>query len=291
MKTETLYILFNNSYVIIRSNATEVIAGIKCNFQEMSSYEPKGDMTAQLEVHKKNGAYTLFENNAVKLKTQLMPEALRHLRDSVVLHLIQSHPDLLWLHAGAVSYQDQALLVSAPSGYGKSTLVTSLYKCGWTYLSDDVIPFEPKTGKLYPFPETPMFRENPGREIPSKSVGWLKKKKVPLTSKGVCRKALPIAAIIFPTFAFRQTTRLEVSSPGAATLELLQHTLNFGSHREAAVQHLCKLIKQTPVFRLYYDTGNNAAHLLTQVFEDSISHPDPVTVFQSDYYVTTPSNL
>ena len=50
----------------------------------------------------------------------------------------------MWLHAGAAAYRSGSVMILGPWGRGKSTLVTSLYANGWTYLSDDVVPSGPE---------------------------------------------------------------------------------------------------------------------------------------------------
>ena len=58
---------------------------------------------------------------------------------------MKARPDLLWLHAAGVARDGHAVLITGPSGSGKSRLATRLIAEGFAYLGDDVLPFDPRT--------------------------------------------------------------------------------------------------------------------------------------------------
>ena len=78
----------------------------------------------------------------------ILMELSRRLRDR---HLI---------HAGAVSWQGQGLVLPGPAGTGKTTLTLTLVKRGLKFLSDEVACFHLKPGVLEPFPRTVNLRED-----------------------------------------------------------------------------------------------------------------------------------
>ena len=271
MTQQTIYIAFDNHQVAIHSNAAEVLSKLKSDFQQMLVAHSARTTVKHLEVHHKNGTYFVSANNKLQKEDNSLITVLRYLRDEVVLRLMQARPDLLWLHAGAAAYRGKAVLISGVSGRGKSTLVTKLSTHGWTYLSDDVLPLDPNLGKVMPFPEIPMVRQNAGQEISPAHLGTLRKTRIDLGPENVCRQATPISALILPAFNFNSQTRLEPCSPAAAVLEMLQNSLNFVHHREAAVDYLCQLAKQVPAFRLIFSDGNHAAKLITQAHQNWIT--------------------
>lgn len=59
----------------------------------------------------------------------------------------------LLVHAGAVAYGGQGILVPAASGSGKTTLIAALVAAGCEYLSDEVAVLDLITGRLLPFPK------------------------------------------------------------------------------------------------------------------------------------------
>jgi len=64
-----------------------------------------------------------------------------------------SYPNTEWLamiHAMAVAYGKKAVVMPAPSGYGKSTLTAALLKEGLSYLGDDMVPIQRATHQITP---------------------------------------------------------------------------------------------------------------------------------------------
>jgi hypothetical protein len=91
---------------------------------------------------------------------------------------------------------------------------------------------------------------------------------VALDPERVCREALSIRALIFPQYDPDAPTDLKPCSPATATLELLQHCINFTSHRGAAVRYLGDLVTRRPALRLSFSDGQQAASAVIQACQD-----------------------
>lgn len=61
--------------------------------------------------------------------------------------------EYLHLHAGAVGRSGRAMVMSGPSGTGKSTLTAQLCDRGWDYLSDEAVRLRAADGLLRGFPK------------------------------------------------------------------------------------------------------------------------------------------
>jgi hypothetical protein len=266
MNQQTLYIAFGDRQVAVHSHVPEVLAGAKRNFRHMIELEPK-KVIGQLEVCWKNGEYHIIPDSEASAQNRTLSDVLPRLKYEVVMRLIQARPDLLWFHAGAAAYRGSAVVFCAPGGRGKSTLVTSLCKRGWTYLSDDVVPLDLNSGKVIPFPLTPAVRENIGQELPLDRLKELNKTEVNLKPETVCREAMPIGALIFPTYSLHSPTGLLLHSPGTAALELLQNCVNFANHRQVAVREVCERVLCLPTFGLSFSSGSLAAELIAHKYE------------------------
>jgi hypothetical protein len=266
MNRQTLHVAFGGIKVAVYSDAPEVLAGVKRIFREMLASEPARTVE-RLEVQWRDGKYKVSGITEACIEYGALGDTVERLRYEVVLRLIQARSDLIWLHAGAAAYRCSSVMILGPWGRGKSTLVTSLYANGWNYLSDDVVPLDPNSGRAFPFPLTPMVRENPGEELPLERVSELRKAVVLLRPERVCRDPIPISAIVFPVYRRGCHTQLLPCSPATAALELLQNCLNFPSHREAAVRYVCDLVRKVPAFRLSYSDGRLAAKLIAQAHE------------------------
>ena len=266
MKGQTLQVGFGGSKVAVYSDAPEVLAGLRRIFREMLESEPTRTVE-RLEVQWRDGKYNVSGITEASIECDSLANTVERLRYEVVLRLIQARSDLLWLHAGAAAYRCSSVMILGAWGRGKSTLVTSLYANGWTYLSDDVIPLDPNSGRAFPFPLTPMVREDPGQELPLEHLSEVRKRVVLLRPERVCRDPVPIRTVVFPVYRRGCHTELLPCSPATAALELLQNCLNFPSHREAAVQYVCDLVRKVPAFRLPYSDGRLAAELIAQAHE------------------------
>ena len=263
---QTLHVGFGGSKVAVSSNVPEVLAGLKRIFREMLESEPTRTV-ARLEVRRRDGKYNVSGITEACLEYGSLADTVERLRYEVVLRLIQARSDLLWLHAGAAASRCSSVVILGSWGRGKSTLVTSLYANGWTYLSDDIIALDPNSGSAIPFPLTPMVREDPGQELPLERLSELQKTVVHLLPERVCRDPVPIRTVVFPVYRRGCHTELLPCSPATAALELLQNCVNFPSHREAAVRYLCDLVTKVPAFRLSYSDGRLAAELIAQAQE------------------------
>lgn len=269
MNQQTLYIAFDNHQVCVRSNIPKVLTGVERSFKAMLNLEPK-QIVGQLEVWWQDGEYHLLEGSEASAKSKVLEDVLCWIKYEVVIHLIHARPDLLWLHAGAAAYQGSAVVVSGLSGRGKSTLVTSLCDRGWSYLSDDILPLDLNSGKVMPFPRTPEVRKNSGQELLPEQVQQLKQMAVELKPETVCPKAMPIKALVFPTYSLHFPTQLLPYSPATAALELLQNCVNFAKHKQTAVRHVCEVVKCLPTFSLTFNDGNFAAELIHKLQERKV---------------------
>lgn len=264
MNQQALYIAFGHHQVAVSSNVPEIVADLQCSFKQMLSSHSNG-VVAYFEAWETAGKYGLKENQETRIEAGTVDDVLGLLKYQVALHLIQTRLDLLWLHAGAVAYQENVVLISGLSGRGKSTIVTGLCAQGCTYLSDDIIPVDQTSDKAIPFPQTPMVRENPRKEIPDNRVHNLPKVEFLLKPEMVCREILPIKAIIFPEFKFQGNNELVACSPAVAAVGLIQNSLNYVHHRGVAVSYLVELVKRVPAYNLSFSDGKRAAQMITQI--------------------------
>jgi hypothetical protein len=267
MNQQTLHIGFGSHQVAVHSKAPEILAWVERRFGQMLESEPT-NVVKQLEVRQNDQVYRLMGYAEGRVEYGVLSNILRRLDYEVVIQLVEARPDLLWFHAGAAAYHGRAVMFLGSWGQGKSTLVTSLYACGWTYLSDDVVPLDPNSKWIIPFPQTPRVREDRGQKMPRDRLRGQEKVEMALNPERVCREALPVSAFLFPQYDLDTPSDLVPCSPATATLELLQHCINFTSHRGAAVRYLGNLVTRRPAFCLSFSSGQSAAALIAQ------AHPE-----------------
>ena len=80
--------------------------------------------------------------------------------------LFQRFDDFFLVHGAAISNGDSTLLISGPSGHGKTTLSLDLLGQGFRLLSDDFAPIGRSDGRIHPFPKRIGLKRGP-RGTPS----------------------------------------------------------------------------------------------------------------------------
>ncbi len=262
-----LYVAFNGHQVAVSSNVPEVIELVKHEFRKMLEPEP-GRIIGRLEVFKESEKYYLAGNNLDSETYRSLDDIVKWFTQEVIHYMTLANPDLLWLHAGAAAYRDNAVLFPGAWGQGKSTLVTSLCEIGWAYLSDDIVPIDMNSGWIIPFHRTPTIRKNSGQVMQSHRLAELQKVEIKLNHEQICRKPVKIMAIVFPIYDHGTSARIIPHSPAAAAMELLNNCLNFEKHGEEAVRYICGLVEYFPVSSLYYGNGKSAAELIGSIYKE-----------------------
>ena len=259
----TLRIAFGAHQVTVRSDVPEVLTRVSCEFRELLTAAPgPAKPVGQLEVVRTAEGYELLHEGQGGMRDRVLPGILRSLRHEVIRQLTEARPDLLWLHAGAAALGGRAALLAGAFGHGKSTLVTHLCMRGWHYLSDDVVPLDPASGMLLPFPLTPVVRQGTGRLLPRDRLSELSRATVNLAAGAFCRTAVPVGVVIFPVYSPQVAPQLRPCSPADAALELLRRCLNIGSHQGAAAAYLTRLAIHVPSFHLLHGGTQRAAALV-----------------------------
>lgn len=125
-------------------------------FEEFVASEPSS--SDHLQVIHADAGWHILRNGNILARCPSLRHASLKVRHATIYSFIAARPDLLWLHAGAVSDGSRSILLVGESGVGKSTFVVELCRRGWSYLSDDVVPIDTETGAAIPFPLTPRVR-------------------------------------------------------------------------------------------------------------------------------------
>jgi hypothetical protein len=263
VEQQSLHVAFDGCQIAIHSDIPEAWKQMKRCFREM--LEPAGSqIVVRLGVYGEENNYRLTEQDEVIKKNESLHSILRSLKYEAVLRLIKARPEFLWLHAGAARHRGGAVLIVGPSGRGKSTLVTSLCARGWSFISDDIVPLDPNSSRVTPFPQTPEVRQQSKEEYPLERIGKISKTLIKLKPEIVCRESVPVRTIFFPKYSPHSQTKLIVCSPVNSALELLQSCINFVHHRERAVRYIRDLVQIVPAFHLHYSNKEVAAELVAE---------------------------
>lgn len=120
----------------------------------------------------------------------------------------------IFIHAGVVAIDGEALLLPARSRAGKSTLVAALLRAGAGYGSDEFAVIDP-AGRVHPY----------SRQLALRTDASVSRVRADALGAAVLTRSLPVAAVVFTEFRAGAPLRLQPLSAGEVVLRLLQHGL------------------------------------------------------------------
>jgi len=184
---------------------------------------------------------------------------------------------LCTVHAAAVGREGAAVILPAPPGSGKSTLVAFLAAHHWTYLADDVIAIDPRTFRLQPLPTLLGIKEGslpvlgkiyPGlaaaREFPygpGKAARYLR-----LAGPAIASRSWPLSAMVFPKYVARSATSPSRISAARAGLLLMESGVAFsGAVTRNKVEWIARLLQKVPCHEICYSDLAEAEAALASI--------------------------
>jgi hypothetical protein len=125
-------------------------------------------------------------------------------------------PRGIFVHAGVVGWQGQAILIPGRSHAGKTSLVTALLDAGATYYSDEYAILDAR-GRVWPCLRPLRIRDggdDAGRRVTATDIG-----------ARLGRRPLPVALVAAARYRPGARWRPRTLTPGEAVLELFSHTV------------------------------------------------------------------
>lgn len=200
--------------------------------------------------------------------------AIRALNHKVLHAAMALSRSEFYVHAGVVGLSGGAVVLPGLSMAGKSTLVLALALGGATYLSDEILVFDPASGRISPFPRAPKLRDICVPYFPSltgRFVGEGEGRFIRGFSEiaRVGSSPIPPKAIILPQYAKDGDDELRPITDGEAFLALASSALNFGAHRDQSLDHLGCLREGTDAYRIFWRDPHRSAERIRCVLEGS----------------------
>lgn len=193
--------------------------------------------------------------------------------------LLAGFPDLLHLHAGAVTGAAGALLLPASSGSGKSTLVAHCCRSGFPVFGDDVVLLHPTLLQIEPFrrllkleqnvwPLLGLRRGEAGVGFPWPDVALIDPPRWP----GGWAEPAPLRAVVIPRFQPGAPSFLEPVHGGTAVIQLLSQSFNVAGG--GGIAALARLVDSVAVYRLRFgDLASASAALAGLLGGDAAAAP------------------
>ena len=162
---------------------------------------------------------------------------------------------LYFLHAGALGFACQALLIVAASGTGKSTTTWALLHHRFDYMSDELAPLDLDSLQVHPYPHALCLKKEPPVPylLPERTVRTSSTLHVPVAHlpSPVISQPLPLSAIFFLEYC------PELKSPAVRTLtnaeaaaRLFVNALNPLAHEQDGLAGAALIAQRVPSFHL-----------------------------------------
>jgi hypothetical protein len=162
------------------------------------------------------GLFKLYKNGFEITSGSSEKVLFRYLSSLLRIEVAELAEGKVFLHAGVVGWNGQAIVFPAKSFSGKSTLTAELIRNGAEYYSDDFAVIE-ENGFVGPFPRhlsLRYFGSTRVRDVPPEELGTR-----------IGKEAIPIGMVLLTSFSKGAKWEPEILTPGAGMLEIIANTM------------------------------------------------------------------
>lgn len=146
----------------------------------------------------------------------------------------------LFIHAGAVGWKGQAIIIPGYSFSGKTTLVAELVRAGASYYSDEYAVLDAR-GRVHPFPKALSIRDKATQGQTDYSVEELGGK--------AGKKPLPVGVVVLSNYKEGARWRPQELSTGRGVLEMMAHSISARQQPGVAFSTLHKVASRASVLK------------------------------------------
>lgn len=197
-------------------------------------------------------------------------EAVGALNHELLHAVMLRAPELYYVHAAVVVHEGAGIVLAGESQAGKSTLTLAFVAAGAGFLSDELLAFDPRTGRARAFPRAIKIRDECVRYFPDlegEFVGSGERRFLPFGSFAAdpVLASVAIDAIVLPRWGGEgSATELAPLTSGRALLALAESSLNFGTHRTRSLDCLAKLVRGKPAYALLWSDPHEAVRRVSR---------------------------
>jgi hypothetical protein len=166
-------------------------------------------------IHRRNVRHlcVLYGDHTRLIRTERIEDLLEYFESDLDLHIAANSQDRLFIHAGAVSWKGNTIVIPGRSYTGKTTLVAEFLKAGAAYYSDDFAAVD-HAGYLHPYP----------RDLSVRTQSKGSKRIRPEEFRAARAQPRPISLVLLTEYAEDARWSPRPLSRGQAVLRLLENT-------------------------------------------------------------------
>jgi hypothetical protein len=186
--------------------------------------------------------FSIVYANANRIaRTPELYQAIDAFESDLQLYVAETAPRRVFVHAGVVGWQGQAIVIPGRSFSGKTTLTTELVKAGMTYYSDEYAVIDGQ-GRVHHYARPLSIRENGHLQRP-------KKYHVETLGGRPGSKPLPVGLVVVSKYKPGAKWRPRQLSAGEGALALLANTVSARREPRTTLATLHKVVSRAPVLK------------------------------------------
>lgn len=218
-----------------------------------------------------------FQIPAVPLPSSMAPLAFEM---GLNLSVALKNCRFVTIHGGVVAKDKGAVLISAASGGGKSTLTAALVAQGYRLFSDEFALLGLRDYLLHPYPRPislkqesiPIVRDLLGQESISPVLSGTPKGNIAyarpdLSSLQNAHIPEDTRLILFPAFAKEAAPMARRLNPAEAVMRLVAASTNYSLLGEPAFRAMLSLVKGARTYEITYGTTEQSVELVTDLMD------------------------
>jgi len=184
--------------------------------------------------------YSLLVGSLRLIRSANLEAILLDFADHVEFYVAEHARQRIFVHAGAVGWRGQAILIPGHSLSGKSTLVAALVRAGATYYSDEFAVLDAR-GRVHPYPRPLSLRAAPpavAEKIPLEALG----------GRGA-RAPLPVGLVLITEYRAGSTWQPQLLSAGHGAIAMLPHTISVRQQPELTLTALEQVMTRATIWQ------------------------------------------
>lgn len=248
----SLFIQVLGCRVNLNCQTPRVFELFRQNYSHMEG-ENSGVPDINYLIHSTKSGYTVQREDCNPLSAMDDGELLYIVEKDLTIELQKLRRDLYFLHAAALAIAQNAFLLVAPSGGGKSITTWALLHHGLSYLSDELSPVDLTRIEVHSYPHAICLKREPPRAypVPANTVRTSRTLHIPTRELPVRSEPAILSCIFFLDFCPKAKRPLarQLSSAEAAA-HLYAQALNPLAHPEDGLEGAAAIAQSTPCIHL-----------------------------------------
>ncbi|MEX1032506.1 MAG: hypothetical protein WDZ30_04050 [Cellvibrionaceae bacterium] len=201
-----------------------------------------------------NPVIGIVRDESVYLEAESIGEYLYLIEKDMTIELQKQLKHLYFIHAAVLAHGDQAIIITAPSGTGKSTTAWALLHHGCRYLSDELAPIDLTNLTVQGYPRAlGLKRVPPVYALPDHCLDTDNSLHVSVDRLpgGYCSSAVPVTAVFILEYAPQLSkAEIEPASKSTAAAHIYANALNALAHENKGLEGAVSLAMRAPCFHL-----------------------------------------